>query len=305
MVNISKRNLRPLTAREQTEELIANLKATLQEVPKYKRSDFEKLLIDYEKDLKSKEFADKTISKYVRNAKWFIENYTNDNEYLTKDDVIEFKSFIQSEYDKISTINNYITTVNRFLFYCEQGAFKVDKVKGQNSNVLEHRIYDYEYVRMYNKAKAVGQLELHFIIKLIGSTGIRINELKSFTVESIKGTSVNVNHKGKIRAVPVPGPLMRELRKFARDTKKDKEVFTLSYDKIYYGLKQIAGLCKVKKNKVHPHAFRHYFSFKFVEKKGAQRLAQLADILGHSSIETTRVYTRGTLEDYKKDMEEM
>ena len=85
MVNISKRNLRPLTVREQKEALIASLKADLEEAPKYKRSDFKKLLIEYEKDLKSKEFAEKTISKYVRNAKWFIENYTSEDEYLTKD----------------------------------------------------------------------------------------------------------------------------------------------------------------------------------------------------------------------------
>lgn len=262
-------------------------------------------MVQYEKDLKSNEFADKTISKYVRNAKWFIEKFTSEDEFLTKEDVIEFKGFIQSEYDKVATINSYITTVNRFLYYCEQGAFKVEKVKGQSSNVLEHRIYDHEYVRMYNKAKAIGRMELHFIIKLMGSTGVRVDELKSFTTKSIKGISVSVDNKGKIRTVPVPGQLMRDLRKFVKETKKDKEIFTLSYDEIYYGLKQLAGLCKVKKSKVHPHAFRHYFGFKFIEKQGDDKLAQLADILGHTSLETTRIYTRGTLEDYKKSMEEM
>ena len=302
---MSKRYLRTKTPREQTEEMIETLKATLEQAPELFKKDFEQYVVEYELSLIEHEFADKTISKYVRNAKWFIENYTSNDRPLNKDDVLEFKSDLQTNYDKVQTINSYITTINRFLFYCEQGAFKVEKVKGQSNNVLPHRIYRHEYVRMYNKAKAIGNMQLHFIIKVMGSTGVRVDELKSFTSKSIQKTSIEVNNKGKTRTVPVPGPLIRELRQYVKENKIDGPVFRLTYDEIYHGLKNIAGMCRVKKPKVHPHAFRHYFGFRFVKQTGDLKIAQLADILGHNSVETTRIYTRGTIEDYKKTMEGM
>ena len=158
---------------------------------------------------------------------------------------------------------------------------------------------------MYNKAKATGNLQLHFIIKVMGMTGVRVNELESFTTESIQSNSVNVNNKGKIRSVPIPGPLVRELRLCAKNMNIDGLLFDLSYDQIRDGLRRTASLSKVKKSKVNPHSFRHYFGFMFVKTHKERALAQLADILGHGSVETTRIYTRGTIEDYQKSMEEM
>ena len=302
------KELRAPTARETTLALIQTLKDTLGETPEMYKQDFLNVVDSYKKDLYLDEKAPKTIQKYVRNAKWFIDNFTSDDNPLIKDDLIEFKSFLQTEYTKIQTINSYITTINRFIYYCygEEGKYlSVVKVDGQNANTLEHRIYTHEYKKLYNKAKANGNMQLHFIIKLMGGAGIRVDELKAFTSESIKSNRVAVNNKGKIRDVPLPGPLARELRAWVREEKIKGQLFTLSYKRIYNGLKDLAGSTKVKKAKVHPHAFRHYFAFRFIEVYGDDALVRLADILGHTNHETTRVYTRGTVEDYQKRMEGM
>lgn len=272
--------------------------------PNLYKEDLEEDLIKYEQDLISHEFAENTIKKYVRNASWFIDNYSSDEEPISKADVMQFKSDVQAEYESLATINSYITTINRFLFYCELGAFKVTKIKGQSDNVIQDRIYEHEFRAMYRHAKRMGMLELHFLIKIMGMTGIRVAERKSFTVRSIEGLSITALNKNKTRQVPVPQSLMRELRDYAKAKEiKEGPIFTMPYHQIYLGLKEVAGAAKIKKSKVHPHAFRHYFGFRYVEKGG--NIAQLSDILGHGSTDTTRVYTRGTMDDYRKQVEEM
>lgn len=301
---MSKKNLRNDSAREQTEKLIEQLQKQLLIVPELYKKDLEIKLKEYYSDLIRHEFSDNTIKKYVRNASWFIENFSSDKEPLEHGDVMAFKAHIQDEYDSVATINSYITTINRFLFYCDLGEFKVDKVKGQTDNVLKDRIYEHEFRAMYRRAKQMGMYELHYLIKVMGMTGIRVAERKSFTVESIQGLSITAVNKNKTRQVPVPQTLMRELRQFAKEQGiKEGPIFKMDYHQIYHSLKLVAGQAKIKKAKIHPHAFRHYFGFRYVEKGG--NIAQLSDILGHNSTDTTRVYTRGTLEDYRKQVEEM
>lgn len=275
----------------------------LQEVPELFQHDLLDLLSNYERSLVVNEFAANTRKKYIRNAKWFIDHYATDETPIAKDDVINFKSYVQDTYDKISTINSYITTVNRFLFFCDLGDLKVTKVKGQGRNTLPHRIYEHEYKRMWMKARSLRLMDLYLVLRLMGETGVRVNEINAFTDETIQKKSVSVDNKAKIREVPIPEHIRYELRRYAKDQKIKGEIVKISYKEIYNGLKDLAGLCKIKKSKIHPHAFRHYFGFSFTERNGESSLAQLSDIMGHGSVETTRIYTRGTLDDYLKKME--
>ncbi|WP_323610917.1 tyrosine-type recombinase/integrase [Erysipelothrix enhydrae] len=299
------KNLNQNSKRAFLQTQLEAIQKELEQIPTLYRSDLEEYYLEYPKSLHEHEFSESTKKVYLRGAKRLIDRYTSDDSYLTKDDLICFKQDLLDEYEKVSTINSYITSVNRFLYYCDVGIFRVSKVTGQTENVLQNRIYKHEYKRMYNKAKANGEMELHYIIKLMGSTGIRVDELKSFNSKSIQNKYVSVDNKGRIRKVPLPGKLARELRKYCKRNKLDGPLFTLTYDQIYNGLKRVAGQCKINKSKIHPHAFRHYFGFNFVDRTGDIKLAQLSDILGHSSVETTRIYTRGTLEDYQKTMEQM
>lgn len=300
------KNLNPNSKRAFLQNQLEAIQKELEVIPTLYRSDLEKYYSEYPKSLHEHEFSESTKKVYLRGARRLIDRYTSDDSYLTKDDLICFKQDLLDEYEKVSTINSYITSVNRFLFYCDLGILKLTKVIGQGDNTLPHRIYDHEFKRMWMKAKSLGDMNLYFAIRIMGETGVRVNELSSFTIAAVQNKYVSVDNKGKIRKVPLPGPLGREIRAFVKTLDKDvKAIVNLDYRQIYDGLKMIAGLCKINKKKVHPHAFRHYFGFNFVNKKGELKLAQLSDILGHSSVETTRVYTRGTLEDYLKSMEEI
>ncbi|AMC94241.1 hypothetical protein AOC36_09670 [Erysipelothrix larvae] len=269
--------------------------------------DFERYLELYHKALVNAEFAEKSRDKYYRNAKWFVETYTKDDDPLEKQDVIKFKEDLQKKYTKVSTINNYITTINRFLHFCDLGNLTVAKTKQQTVNVLDDRLYDHEVVRLRNRAKKVN-MQMYFIIRIMSEMGLRVAEREFITVENIKTRklSVEVNNKGKWRTVPMPQELARDLRKYAKEKKIESgPILSLSYDDIYAGLKRIAGCCKINKSKVHPHALRHYFGFRFVQVNGNASITQLADIMGHESIQTTQIYTRGTSQDYRKAIEKM
>lgn len=297
--------IRPQTERELR---IAALQSELEALmipPDMFKKDFLMRVDDYEEHLVLKEYSKNTIIIYLRIANRFINDYTDDVDPLRKGDVLLFKDELLEKYDAVQTINTYITSVGKFLHFCEQGEYNIKKVKGDTSNVREDRIYDHEYRRMYNKAKASRDLQIHYIIKVLGGTGVRINELKAFTTESIKKDHVKVNNKGRIRTVPVPGPLVRELRKYATEHSIEGQLFDYTRDQIDRRLKNLAAKCKVNVKKVHPHAFRHYFGFRYISSHSENKIAELSDILGHTSVETTRIYTRGTLADVKKSMEEM
>lgn len=297
--------IRSLTPREIE---IGNLKSqleTLEKPPDMYNKDLIAKLVDYRENLINEEYSKNTIKVYMRYATWFVDNYTDNHDPLRKEDVLRFKEELLETYEAVQTINTYITSVGKFLHYCEQGDYNVKKVKGHTSNVLEHRIYEHEYKRMVNKAKASNDMQMHYILKVMGQTGVRVNELKSFTTESILNDHVKVNNKGRIRLVPLPGVLVRELRRYVVLENIKGQIFTYTYDELYERMKNLASVCKVNKKKVHPHAFRHYFGFHFISSNSDNKIAELADILGHTSIETTRIYTRGTLADVKKSMEEM
>lgn len=148
-------------------------------------------------------------------------------------------------------------------------------------------------------------------MKVIAFTGVRAEELKVFTYENIQSNYIETRNKGKIRNVILRNDLRRELLKYCRDNGiksgyifKGKEDGTMIHaTTIYKQLKRIASKAKVSKSKVHAHSFRHLFAIKFIEDSGD--ISELADILGHSSIETTRIYTMTTDEMKKKKIEKM
>lgn len=301
----SRKMIRPMSERELEIENLKNQLSTLERPPDMNKGAFLIKLKEYNHSLIDEEYSKNTIKVYMRYATWFVDNYTDYNNPLRKEDVLLFKEELLENYESVQTINTQITSVGKFLHFCEQGAYNVKKVKGHTSNVLERRIYDYEYKRMVNRAKSIKDLQLHYTLKVMGQTGVRVNELKSFTTESILQDHVKVNNKGRIRLVPIPGKLVRELRKYVALENIKGQIFTYTYDELYERLKNLASMCKVDKKKVYPHAFRHYFGFHFISANSNNKIAELADILGHTSIETTRIYTRGTLADVKKSMEEM
>ena len=154
--------------------------------------------------------------------------------------------------------------------------------------------------------------EIYLIIKIISLTGIRVNELKEFTYENIQKNYIVVKNKGKVRNIILTNDLQKKLIDFCKKEKIESgfifrgknENTMISYTTIYRRLKKIAGMCRgIKLDKIHPHSFRHLFAIKYLEIGGT--ITELADILGHKSVNTTMIYTRTTDKMKKKKLEQM
>ena len=267
------------------------------------------LLKDFIAYLKYNEKSERTIIHYRHVINLFIK-FTNDKQDkdkdITKYNVIEFKANITDKYMP-STVTNYITIINKFLKYLEYEDITVKNIKLQQKSSLNEVLEPNEYKRLVRKAKQLNQIDLYLIMKIIAYTGIRIGELKYFTVANIKSNYIRVTNKGKTRNIIVRQDLKRELVNYCKSNNiKDGYIFTgsdgvrnLCDSTIWKRLKKLTGQCRgINKSKVHAHSFRHLFAIKFLDDGGD--ITELADILGHSSINTTRIYTR-TTDKMKKD----
>ena len=265
------------------------------------RHDMSLKLKEFLIELKYQEKAERTLHKYRTNNEHFIKFIQHDND-LTKDDVMEFKKMILSGIYKPSTINSYIVAVNKFLRWCGKDDLTVKKLKQQQKSSLDDVVSPSDYERLLRFAKRLGYVDIYLIMKIIASSGIRISELEYFTVENIKKFYIHVRNKGKDRDIILIQELARELRKYCRDQRiQEGPIFTMHQVTIRKKMKKVAGAAKVNLSTVHPHSFRHLFAKSYMEE--FNNALELADILGHSSLETTRIYTRSTNEEKRKKME--
>lgn len=274
---------------------------------------------------KLNEKSEKTLIHYDHVVSMFIDSLNDDD--MTKNDVIDFKRKLMEIY-KPSTINNYIVVVNKFIKYCEvvekYGEFDYEifrkhyskmvmkNVRVQQKSSLEDILEPAEYKRMLRMAKKKGFIDMYLIMKILGYTGIRISELKYFTVKNIQTNYIEVNNKGKIRKIILRNDLKNELISYCKENeikegiifKGNKKNEMISQSAIWKSLRKIGGMCRgIKISKIHAHSFRHLFAIRFMEQGGD--IGELADILGHSSIDTTRIYIRTTDNMKRKKLEKM
>lgn len=261
--------------------------------------NLEDKLEEFELFLKEDEKAEATIKKYKTNIRAFIE-FSKDKE-LCKKTVIEFKEKLDQVDEYLpNTTNNYLVVINKFLNFIDKNDLCVKIIKQQKKFSLEYSLSKSDYHRLLRTAKKYEEYDNYIILRILAETGIRISELSFFKIEDLDKT-MKIRKKGKVREIPVKLDLLREIRKYCRD-KKIKEgliIFNPKTGKAYADstiwrrLKKIAGRARVNKNSVHPHAFRHYFAKCYLETY-PNDIAGLADILGHNSLETTRIYTKLT-----------
>lgn len=284
-----------------------------------KKIELESNLKEFAQELKFDEKAKGTLAQYQRVCDGFINSIKHEND-ITKDDVMNFKAAIIEEF-KPATVKNYITIINKFICYCEFGTLdrnkkksnlEVKQVKIQHVSSLDDVLEPQELKRMLRYAKKLGYMDMYLIMKVFAYTGIREQELKDFTVENLKKSIIRTNSKGKIREIILRGDLKREINKYVKDNQiesgyifygvRDKTQL-ISMKTIWWRLKKIAGKAKIKKSKVHAHSFRHLFAMWYIEQGGT--IEELADILGHTSTETTRIYLRSTAKMKKEKLEKM
>ncbi len=261
--------------------------------------NLEEKLEEFELFLKEDEKAETTIKKYKTNIRAFIE-FSKDKK-LCKKTVIEFKEKLDQVDEYLpNTTNNYLVVINKFLNFIGKNDLCVKIIKQQKKFSLEYSLSKSDYHRLLRTAKKYEEYDNYIILRILAETGIRISELAFFRIEDLDKT-MKIRKKGKVREIPVKLDLLREIRKYCRD-RKIKEGLIIFNPKtgkdyanstIWRRLKKMAGRARISKDAVHPHAFRHYFARCYLETY-PNDIAGLADILGHNSLETTRIYTKLT-----------
>ena len=260
------------------------------------------------------EYSSNTLSQYKANVLKFINWIPDDTKTITKQTTMAYKEYLYklNPRPKTSSINTWIVEVNKFLKWLGLNELKKKKKKTQNKSSTEDILSISDYKRLLRISKKDGYNQLYYIMKVLAMTGIRISELKYFTVENIKSNYIVAFNKGKERNIIVRQDLARELKKYCRENKiksgyifkgKNKDKMP-SASTVWRQMKKVAGKARIKKSKVHAHSFRHLFAQVFLNEY-SNNITELADILGHNSLETTRLYTRSSNAQKKNKLEKM
>lgn len=258
--------------------------------------------------LSEEEKSPSTIEKYVRDARAFLA-FVQERP-VTKELTMEYKSRLIDQGYKPNSINSMLASLNSLFDFLGWKDFKVKNLKTQRQPYCteDRELTKGEYFRLVAAAK--NQPRLCLLLQTICGTGIRVSELQYFTVEAVRLGEISVRCKGKTRVILIPGKLQGLLLSFARQhgisegvifrTKSGKP---LNRSNIWLDMKRLCQLAKVKTSKVFPHNLRKLFArtFYYIEKD----IAKLADILGHSSINTTRIYIMTDGSEHRKKIERL
>lgn len=249
----------------------------------------------YLTSLREQERSAATIQKYGHDLRTFLD-FAGKMPF-SKITVIAWKEQLMASYAP-ATVNSMLAAINGYLRFFGWGELQVKPLKIQQALFLEERreLTKKEYARLVAAAQKKENERLALVIQTICATGIRVSELKYITVESLQTGRAEIRNKGKLRLVFLPGKLRRVLKQYAQKQKKTAgAVFTtrtgkeLDRSNIWRDMKSLCDSAGVAREKVFPHNLRHLFARTFYGLE--QDLSRLADILGHSSINTTRVYT--------------
>ena len=264
----------------------------------------------FKKYLREEEKSENTIEKYLRDVRAFMA--FADGEAIQKEIVIAYKNKLFSENYAVRSINSMLASLNNLFAFLGWTDCKVKSIKLQRQLYCseEKELTKAEYIRLVNAAKQKGNERLNLIIQTICGTGICVGELQFITVEAVKYGEAVVSLKGKTRPVFIVKELQKKLLRYAAEqgiqsgcifiTRTGKPI---SRTNIWREMKNLCKEANVNPQKVFPHNLRHLFARVFygVEKD----IAKLADILGHSSINTTRMYMISTGNEHRRRMENM
>lgn len=264
----------------------------------------EKELRAFEEYLRMQEKSRNTVEKYLRDVGRFLvfawENRKQERgeTILNRRVTLEYKEELLKKYQTTS-VNSMLIAVNCYLKFVGKEEWKLQTVRVQRQifRSEEKELTRNEYCRLVREANNRGNIRLCHILQTIGSTGIRISELRFVTVETLKSKIVRIHCKGKERIVLLPCSLVRLLTEYCKEkgiasgcifiTRNGKPVDRRN---VWAEMKALCRLARVQESKVFPHNLRHLFARCYYEKE--KDLVRLADYLGHSSVDTTRRYTR-------------
>jgi len=247
---------------------------------------------EFEVHLKKSGLSENTIHSYLFTVKYF-----NDNYEMSIETLLEYKGYLMEKF-KPKTVNLRIQALNCYLKFVGKTELCLKALKLQQKNFLEDVISYADYLFLKRKLKNVENYKWHFIVWYLGATGARVSELIKLKAEHLHVGYFDIYSKGgKIRRLYIPRKLRNESLKWLEaEQQKTGYLFLNRYGKqitargIAQQLKFYAGKYGLNKKVVYPHSFRHMYAKKFLEK--FNDISLLADLLGHESIETTRIYLR-------------
>ena len=269
----------------------------------------QEIISDFKENLILEERSEATVEKYIRDVTAFSA-FANGGE-ISKETVIAYKKHLQDSY-AVRSVNSMLASINSLFAFLGWHDLKVKSIKLQQQIYCpeEKELTKVEYTRLCRTAERKHNERLNLILQTICGTGIRVSELRFITVEAARQGEATVSCKAKTRSVFIVKELQKKLLRYAAEQNiKSGMIFItrtckpVSRTNIWREMKALCEEANVNPQKVFPHNHRHLFARVFygIEKD----IAKLADILGHSSVNTTRIYIISTGTEHGKRMENM
>lgn len=272
--------------------------------------DWKDDMVRFEAYLREQESAEATVAKYLRDIRTFM-TFAEGRTWIEKSDILRYKDWLMENYS-VNSANSMIVALNQFLIFMEAGRMRVRRIRVQAQGFRsgEKELCKEEFRRLVCQARTSGRPQIAMIMETICATGIRISELKFFQADNVKTGAVRVWNKGKYRIVLIPDKLRRKLLAYmAKYGIKSGPLFRTRSGRakdrsnIWREMKELAGEAGVDAGKVFPHNLRHLFARTFY--RVTKNLLHLADILGHSSLEVTRIYACDGISECRKSLERL
>lgn len=259
------------------------------------------MVTNFEKQLSKSDLAKNTVTSYVWTVKYFLAHYKEFN----RKNLLAYKGYLMENF-KPQTVNLRLQGINKYLEFIKKDKLKMKFVKVQQKNFLENVISNEDYKFLKTQLKTDGYTEWYFVVWFMAATGARVSELLQIKAEHVVVGHLDIYSKGgKLRRLYIPKNLQREAKQWLADRGVSSGyIFLNRYGErittrgIAIQLKHFADKYGLNREVVYPHSFRHRFAKNFLDK--FNDLALLADLMGHESIETTRIYLRRTATEQRQ-----
>ncbi len=264
----------------------------------------------FSRHLHDLEYAPGSIEKYLRDLTAF--QHWLAGRTVTQREIAAWKEYLHSLGCRSETVNTKLSALNRFFAFQGWSGLRARyyRIQRRFFRSTERELTREDYGRLLSTAEGMGKTRLALLMETICATGIRVSEVKYITLEALRAGRAEIFLKGKVRTILIPGKLCRKLERYAKKQNiATGEIFLtrrgkgLSRRQIWAEMKALCAGAGVAASKVFPHNLRHLFARTFY--RASRDVAQLADVLGHSSIETTRIYLLSTGANHTRQLERL
>lgn len=268
---------------------------------------------EFKKELWRDQKSESTIKNYSNAVNDLFDYFKLKGKgyHFTKDDILLYLETLKIKYSCKGTINNKLNGINKYLKKSNLTKFCIKLLKVKKQAFLhDDEIYtDREVELILNEAKKLKNKRLYLVFRILLQTGIRIFEMEFITYEALLKGEAFVYNKDKEREVPIPPDLCKILLEYCKEQNitsgtviRTRNNIRVHRSYLYRQIHRFIIKLGIEKNKAHPHTFRHKFAIDYLKAHGEESIYNLADILGHDRVETTRIYLRKPLSEIRESM---